>query len=464
MPDQGTVGHSPSNRAQGALQGLTTPATGNTAPGLLPGAAAMARAIAGGALDAQTAVRQFLDRCATHEPQIHAWAWLDPDHAMAQARSLDAGPHLGPLQGIPLGVKDVIDTFDMPTAMGSPIYAGHRPPADAACVAIARAAGAVIMGKTVTAEFAGSAPGPTVNPHDPARTPGGSSSGSAAAVAAGMVPAAFGTQTGGSVLRPAAFCGVVGFKPGFGRWNRTGIKPHADSLDTAGALATTLEDIELLDAVMTGRPATLEHDAEVLQRLSAPRIGLCRTHLWDQAAAETVEAIEDAASRLAAAGASISEVALPTGFGEITRWRRLLASRERALAMTDEWHRHRILLSPILRQGIEQGLAVDGARYAEALAFTLDQRVRSATLFDDCDILLTPCAMGEAPTGLESTGDPRFQEIWTLLHLPALSLPTHRGPRGMPVAIQLVGQRQDDQRLIALARWVMHHLGHWQNR
>ncbi len=436
----------------------------NLGAGLMQGTAEMARAMADGRLDARTAVQQSLEQCAMHEPQLHAWAWLDPDHAMAQARAIDAGPYRGPLHGIPLGVKDVIDTFDMPTAMGSPIYAGHRPPADAACVAIARAAGAVILGKTVTAEFAGSAPGPTVNPHDASRTPGGSSSGSAAAVAAGMVSAAFGTQTGGSVLRPAAFCGVVGFKPGFGRWNRTGIKPYADNLDTAGVLATSLEDIELLDAVMTGRPATLARDADVLRAVSVPRIGLCRTHLWDQAAPETIAAIEDAAARLAVAGASVSAVTLPTGFADITRWRPVLASRERAVAMTDEWQRHRAHLSAVLHKGIEQGLAVDAARYAAALAFTLDQRVRAASLFEHCDILLAPCAHGEAPVGLASTGDPRFQEIWTLLHLPALSLPTHRGPNGLPVAIQLVGQRHDDERLIALGRWVMHHLGHWQHR
>ncbi len=429
-----------------------------------PGAAELARAIAGGRIDARALVRQCLDRYEAQEADIHAWAWFDPDHALAQARALDQGPHRGPLHGIPVGVKDVLDTFDMPTAMGSPIYAGHRPPMDAACVALARAAGALVLGKTVTAEFAGSAPGATVNPHDMRRTPGGSSSGSAAAVATGMVPLAFGTQTGGSVLRPAAFCGVTGFKPSFGRWNRAGVKPYADSLDTVGAIAPALEDIELLDAVMVGRPATLAHDRDVVKTLTPPRIGLCRTHLWDLAAPETTAAIEDASMRLSAAGAQVAELEWPAGFADITYWRPFIASRERALAMTDEWQRHRARLSALLQRGIEHGLAVSSTDYAAALRFTLEQRVRAAALFEHFDVLLTPCTTGIAPLGLESTGDPRFQELWTLLHLPALSLPTHQGPAAMPVAIQLVGPRGGDERLIAMARWVSHQLGHWQHR
>src|SRR5499425_151666 len=233
--------------------------------------------IAAGKFTAESVTRDCLERIKAREPTVQAWATIDPEHALAQARALDRGPPRGALHGVPIGVKDVIDTVDLPTEMGSPIYQGHRAACDAACVAVARAGGAVILGKTVTAEFAGMFPGPTTNPHNPAHTPGGSSSGSAAAVADFMVPAAFGTQTGGSVLRPAAFCGVVGYKPTFNLINRSGIKFAAESLDTIGLMARTIDDVELVTAVVVGKepaPRTLS---------SAPRLGLCRTPLWDTA-------------------------------------------------------------------------------------------------------------------------------------------------------------------------------------
>src|SRR5947207_5481665 len=255
----------------------------------------IARGIAAGRFTAEAVVRDCLARIEAREPIVQAWATIDPELALAQARALDRGPNGGALHGVPIGVKDVIDTADLPTEMGSPIYKGHRPACDAACVAFSRAAGAVILGKTVTAEFAGMSPGPTTNPHNPAHTPGGSSSGSAAAVADNMVPAAFGTQTGGSVLRPAAYCGVVGYKPTFNLINRSGIKFAAESLDTIGVIARTIGDVELVTAAVIGKePArrTME---------TAPRIGLCRTPLWDTAQPETKHAVEDAAKRLSGA-------------------------------------------------------------------------------------------------------------------------------------------------------------------
>src|SRR5947207_549926 len=249
----------------------------------------IARGIAAGRFTAEAVVRDCLARIEAREPIVQAWATVDPEHALGQARELDRGPSRGALHGVPIGVKDVIDTADLPTEMGSPIYKGHRPACDAACVALVRAAGAVILGKTVTAEFAGMSPGPTTNPHNPAHTPGGSSSGSAAAVADHMVPVAFGTQTGGSILRPASYCGVVGYKPTFNLINRSGIKFAAESLDTIGLLARTIDDVELLTAVLVGKqPAqrTIE---------SPPRLGLCRTPLWHTAQPETMQAIEDSA-------------------------------------------------------------------------------------------------------------------------------------------------------------------------
>src|SRR3954447_19963313 len=247
----------------------------------------IAEGIAAGKFTAEAVARDCLEHIKVREDTVKAWATIDPDHALAQARALDRGPRRGALHGVPIGVKDVIDTFDLPTEMGSAIYKGNRAACDAACVAVSRAAGALILGKTVTAEFAGMFPGPTTNPHNPAHTPGGSSSGSAAAVGDFMVPAAFGTQTGGSVLRPAAYCGVVGYKPTFNLINRSGIKFAAESLDTIGVIARSIDDVELVTAVLVGKPPAARTFA------SAPRIGLCRTPLWDTAQPETKKAVED---------------------------------------------------------------------------------------------------------------------------------------------------------------------------
>src|SRR5215813_9534117 len=269
----------------------------------------IAQGIAAGKFTAEAVARDCLERIKVREDTVKAWATVDADHALAQARALDRGPQRGALHGVPIGVKDVIDTFDLPTEMGSAIYKGNRAACDAACVAVSRAAGAVILGKTVTAEFAGMFPGPTTNPHNTAHTPGGSSSGSGAAVADFMVALAFGTQTGGSVPRPAAYCGVFGFKPSFGAFNRRGVYPAAESLDTIGLIARSLDDLELVAAVLELRTPSAP---DALDR--PPRIGLCRTPLWDKAQPETVSAVEDAAQGLGRAGARVSEIALPEPF------------------------------------------------------------------------------------------------------------------------------------------------------
>jgi amidase len=386
---------------------------------------------------------------------IHAWASVDPELALARARELDRGPARGPLHGVPIGVKDIIDTADLPTEMGSPIYRGHRPATDAACVGLTRAAGAVILGKTVTCEFAGMTPGATANPRNLAHTPGGSSSGSGAAVADFMVPVAFGTQTGGSVIRPAAYCGVFGFKPTFGAFNRRGVYPAAESLDTLGLIARSLDDLELLSAVLELRPVAAPVVAD-----SAPRVGLCRTPLWQAAQAETVAAVEDAAARLAKAGARVQEIVLPDEFAGLRfAARETINNYERAAAMAHEWSGHREAISERLRKRIDLGRAMSRAEYVAALRLGEECRARLATVFEEVDVLLTPCANGEAPRGLGETGDPGFQAIWTILHVPALTLPTHRGPNGLPVGIQLVAARHADQRLFGCARWIWQQLG-----
>lgn len=414
----------------------------------------IAQGIAAGAFTAEAVVRDCLDRIAAREPTVHAWATIDPEHALAQARALDRGPRRGALHGVPIGIKDVIDTADLPTEMGSPIYQGHRAACDAACVAVARAAGAVILGKTVTAEFAGMFPGATTNPHNPAHTPGGSSSGSAAAVADMMAPAAFGTQTGGSVLRPAAYCGVIGYKPTFNLINRAGIKFAAESLDTIGVMTRTIDDAELITATVIGKePArrTME---------SAPRLGLCRTPLWDTAQPETRHAVEDAAARLAAAGASVRDIALPGEFSRLFHAsRETINNYERSKSMAGDWASHGDRISKVLGDRIKLGMTTPHEEYLAALRLAEDCRAKIELAFDGLDAMISPCVKGEAPRGLNPTGDPAFQQFWTVLYGPSMSLPTHRGPNGLPVGLQVVARRYDDDRLFACARWIMQRLG-----
>src|SRR3984893_13219897 len=341
-------------------------------------AAEMAGRIAARAITAEAVIGDCLARIAAREPTIHAFAHVDPELALRQARELDGGPGRGVLHGVPIGIKDVIDTADQPTQMGSPIYRGHRPACDAACVALLRAAGAIILGKTVTAEFAGMTPGPTVNPHNPAHTPGGSSSGSGAAVADRMIPAALGTQTGGSVLRPAAYCGVIGYKPTFGAFNRAGLKFAAESLDTIGLMARSIDDIALITSVLLGRqpgaPAALG---------AAPKIGLCRTPLWDTAQAETKQAVEDAAARLAQAGAELREVVLPEDFAGLkTAARETINNYERSKSMAAEWAGHRDLISAKLKRCIELGMEMPYQDYMAAIALGETCRARLPAVFE----------------------------------------------------------------------------------
>ncbi|MEE8334690.1 MAG: amidase [Alphaproteobacteria bacterium] len=415
------------------------------------------RGVADGRFSCEDVTRACLARVETREDRVGAWIHIDPDQAIAQARAQDRAGRTGLLLGATVGVKDIIDTFDMPTGMGSPIYDGNRPLADASCVGLSRAAGAVILGKTVSCEFAGRTPGRTSNPHDATRTPGGSSSGSGAAVADFMAHLAFGTQTAGSVLRPSAYCGIVGYKPTFNSFNRAGIKFAAESLDTIGLHARTVGDIDLFAAALTGRDTLEARPVE-----SAPTIGLCRTPMWDKAEAESRAALEDAAARLEKAGCSVRDFILPNSFSGLEAARNTLNDVERWRVMAYEWAHARDAISPALRDIVRRGGEVPHSDYLAALVLAEDCRAQMAGLLDGYDFILSPSANGEAPVGLDWTGDPAFQGLWTTLHAPSITLPTHKGPNGMPVGIQLIGRRYEDTRLLADADWVLNRLGAWR--
>jgi amidase len=417
-------------------------------------AADVAKGIAAKKFTTEQVVRDCLDRIAAREPTLHAWATIDPDYALMQARALDRMPSSrGPLHGVPIGVKDIIATEHLPTEMGSPIYKGNRTFGDAACVALARMAGAVILGKTVTAEFAGMFPGPTANPHNLEHTPGGSSQGSAASVADFHVPVAYGTQTGGSVLRPASYCGCVGTKPTFNLINRQGICFAAETLDTIGMLTRTVDDAELLVSVLVNKtPAYIRLD-------SPPRLGVCRTPLWDTAQEPTKHAVEDAAKRLAAAGASVKEIVLPEEFEKLYYTaRETINNYERSKSMAADWQHHPDKISKVLGDRIKKGFAMKHEDYIGALQLAERCRSRIDDAYEGIDAIISPCVNGEAPKGLAFPGEPAFQQFWTVLNGPTMSLPTHTGPNGLPVGIQLVAPRYADDKLFACARWVMDRL------
>ena len=407
-----------------------------------------------GAVTCEEVARACLARIDAREPIVKAWSFLDRDAVLRQAKALDRGPDSGPLHGVPVGVKDVIETHDMPTEMGSPIYRGYWTMSDASCVAMLRAAGALILGKTVTCEFAGVTAGPTTNPHDPSRTPGGSSSGSGAAVADFMVPLALGTQTGGSVQRPSSFCGIVGYKPTFGLINPQGVKPAAESLDTVGLMARSVEDIEVSARVLTNAAPVnwLPQDTRL-------RVGVCRTYAWENAEPATREAIEDTESRLAAAGFPVQDVALPGRFKALQETREIINDFERARGMAWEWQTHPDDISDGLAKSIRNGVTMDMSRYVAALESVDDFRRAMKDVFAGVDVLLTPAVNGEAPAGLNYTGHHGFQSIWTQLRTPTVTLPTHAGPGGLPVGIQLVAPRYGDTGLLAAARLIFGILG-----
>lgn len=410
-----------------------------------------ARLIDNGELTPVELTEACLARIAEREPTVRAFVHLDPEYGRrAAATALQ-----GPLRGLPIGVKDVLDTADMPSEYGSPIWTGWRPKADSAAVAWARAAGGVLYGKTVTTEFATRKPGATTNPANPNHTPGGSSSGSAAGVAAGFFPLAYGTQTAGSVIRPAAYCGVVGYKPSFGVINRFGMKLMSASLDTVGVMARSVADCALFAGAVSGR--NLGDPAAKPER--APRIGICRSPSWLVAAAETEALLPRVAAALARAGATVSEHELPGDYAALAEAHPIVMNNESARALGWELAHHRDGISPELLERLEFGLAQSEAALVEAYAaFARTQRGFPAAL-EGLDVLVTPSAPGEAPKGIEWTGDPAFNYIWTSLHVPCVTVPAGSGPNGLPLGIQIVGRRGEDRAVLAWAQWVAAAIG-----
>jgi amidase len=404
------------------------------------------KAIEAGTLTSEKLVQASLDRIAERDPVVKAWVHLDPALALAQARAADLAKG-GLLRGVPIGVKDIIDTHDMPTGHNSAIFEGTQPFGDAACVALCRAANGVILGKTVTTEFANRHPGPTTNPHNAAHTPGGSSSGSAAAVADGHVPLAFGTQTGGSVIRPAAYCGVIGYKPTFGDFSRVGIKMQCHSVDTLGLMARTLDDIALFrGAVLALPPVPVERD------VSTPRVGFCRTPIWDEAEADTKALLEKTAAKLGAKDVSFTPAFkdILDDHGAITGWESLRNYADERLRNPGKVSAE---LMAIMKRS--DGITLD--RYVAAQRKTVAFKAFIDSLFDAYDVLICPVARGEAPQGQAFTGDPRFQSIWTLAGTPCVTLPLGTGDQGLPLGVQLVGLRDADDKLLSTAQWVLSH-------
>jgi Asp-tRNA(Asn)/Glu-tRNA(Gln) amidotransferase A subunit family amidase len=434
------------------------------------GVSAAATEIREGRITSAELVGDCLARIAQLEPEVQAWTFLDRDHALAQAEALDLrrreGKALGALHGVPIGIKDIFDTGDMPTELGSPLWAGRTPRRDAAVVSRLRAAGTVIMGKTVTTEYAYFHPGKTRNPHDRERTPGGSSSGSAAAVAAYMVPGAIGSQTNGSVIRPAAFCGVVGFKPTHGLIPRTGALTLSRTLDHVGVFARSVEDAALLAETLVGFD---EEDADTrpvarppLVAVAAsepplpPRFAFVRSPAWKHVEPGTEEAF---AELVGALGEQASEVELGASFDHAIDWHRTIMEVEMAHNLHRDYEQGGDKLSGQLRQLIERGRECKAIDYARAVAGIDPLNAALAAVFDEFDAILAPATPGEAPRGLASTGNPVFCTIWTYLGVPAVTLPLLRSAAGLPLGVQLVGRRGNDARLLRSARWLVNTLG-----
>jgi len=418
------------------------------------GAAEAVACLRRGEISSEALVADCLRLIEREDPRVGAFEHLDPAEALAQARRIDLLPEKPPLAGLPVAVKDIFDTHDLPTERGSEAFRGRRPARDAEVVARLRAAGAVILGKTVTTELAFYRPGKTRNPHDVSRTPGGSSSGSAAAVAARLAPAAIGTQTAGSIIRPASFCGVVGFKPTFGAVPLDGVSPFAPSLDTFGLFVRGVEDLPLLLAA-AGAPA------EVPALRGPPRLAVCRTDRWPLAEPATRAALEGAAQALARAGAKVEDLDLGPEFEGLADAQRTIMAAEGARTLREIRERHAPLLSRVLLDFLAEGERVTPEREALAREQAARCGARLPEVFARFDALLTPAAPGEAPAGLESTGDPAFDRIWTLLGTPCASLPLARGPAGLPVGVQVVGAPGKDGALVEACGWIAGAAGGW---
>jgi Asp-tRNA(Asn)/Glu-tRNA(Gln) amidotransferase A subunit family amidase len=424
----------------------------------------MARYLADGALSSETVTKACLARIEAIEPSVHAWAHYDPQRALMQAKEADRrramGLPLGPLHGVPIGLKDIIDARGMPTENGTSLDAGQRPNQDATLTQRLRNAGVVIVGKTVTSELAYFHPGPTTNPHDPARTPGGSSSGSAAAVAAGMVPFAVGTQTNGSVIRPASYCGVVGYKPSFGSVPRTGVLKAAQSLDQVGFFARSVEDAALAATVMgpdgQDRDCDLNPGPLLDTALSAPPvtpdIAMVHTPFSERLESATTEGFAELVDLLGEHG---TEASLPDLFGRSAGWLATIMASEMTRNLGHYYDRDADQLSDAFGALMEQGRSIAAVDYLAARDMQPVLREALDPLFERFDAIITPAAPGEAPADLSTTGDPIFCSLWSLCGLPAITLPLLTGPNNMPVGVQVVGAYGQDARLLRTARWLL---------
>lgn len=422
-------------------------------------------AIREGRTSAEDLVKGCLARIKADDERVQAWAFVDETRALEQARNVDRvrreGHAVGPLHGLPVGVKDIIDTADMPTEDGTVLHAGRRPSYDATIVERLRSAGAIILGKTVTTELATYAPGKTRNPVNPAHTPGGSSSGSAAAVAAHMVPVAIGTQTNGSVIRPAAYCGVYGYKPTFGLVPRHGILEQSRRLDQVGFFARSVEDLAIIAEPLMGYD---EHDADTRPMARPnlieiarqepplpPTLAFTKTPNWGDAEEQTRLAFDEVADALKD---RVVQFSVPSMFSDAWSWHATVMEADLARNFGDLYERGKDRLSESLRGQIERGRRVTAVDYNNALARIEATSAAFDEVFDRCDAIMTAAAAGPAPEGLASTGSPAFCTLWTFAGMPAVTLPLLHAQNGMPMGIQLVGRRGDDARLLRTARWL----------
>ena len=408
---------------------------------------AAAKGIATGEFTSEELVTACLERIHAREDQVKAWAWLDPEQALAQARSCDERPATTPVHGVPVGVKDIINTVNMPTCYGSQVYAGHYPVEDAECIRLLQQAGAVIMGKTVTTEFAFYAPGKTANPHNLEHTPGGSSSGSAAAVADFHVPIALGTQTSGSIIRPASFNGVFGYKPTYNSYSLDGIHPLAPELDTLGAFSRAVGDLCLLHGVLSGQRLP----SSVAERPG--QIAFVRTPAWDAADTMMQNCMADFLQTIKQAGINVIEPD-ESLLQDLMEVQQAYLARGAATSLGHVTDNHPDEVRPQTRALVAEGRRVDesfDARLQDALA--RGERFLSG-VFSRADLVITPSAAGEALAGLHNTGDPMFNRIWTFLRTPCMNLPLTKSTRGLPIGIQLVCNRQEDTRLFAYADYL----------
>jgi len=415
-------------------------------------------------------VEACLARIDELEPTIGAWAHLDREVALQQARAADefrkSGLPVGALHGLPIGIKDIIDTADYPTERGTVLHQGRQPERDATLVSLLKEAGAIILGKTVSTELAVFAPGKTRNPHNPEHTPGGSSSGSAAAVSAAMVALSVGTQTNGSVIRPAAYCGVYGYKPSFGRISRHGVLEQSPPLDTIGVFARDLDDLALIadvlmrfdaqDASMTPIAPPCVANIMAQQVPVDPHFAFIRSPVWEQVEPVTKEALRELIEATnEAQPKTIDIVDMPAFFADLHEDHRKVMEGDLARSFAAEYQSGKAQLSDVLRDMIERGQQVSDADYQESLARMQDYNAYLGEVFEDYDAILTPATPGPAPAGIDATGSPVMNTIWTFCGTPAINLPIMQSPEGLPMGVQIVGERNDDARLFRSARWFL---------